>query len=53
MILYIVFRCMTMYDLPIWEGDKVFFKLLEEREDFFTLKLVYSEDDRLLEYVIG
>ena len=43
----------AVYDLPIWEGDKVFFKLLEEREVFFTLKLVYSEDDRLLEYVIG
>lgn len=30
--------------LPIWEGDKVFFKLLDEREDFFSLKLTYVKD---------
>ncbi|MBR4412031.1 MAG: 8-oxo-dGTP diphosphatase, partial [Lachnospiraceae bacterium] len=28
-------------DLPIWEGDKIFFKLLAENADFFSLKLVY------------
>ena len=28
--------------LPIWEGDKVFLKLLKEREAFFSLKLVYE-----------
>ncbi len=37
-----------VYDLPIWEGDKVFFRLLEEREDFFTLKLRY-EGENLVE----
>ena len=26
--------------LPIWEGDKVFLKLLEEDREFFSLKLV-------------
>lgn len=31
-------------DLPLWEGDKIFFKMLEEKEDFFTLKLVYVND---------
>ncbi len=31
-----------VYNLPIWEGDKIFFKLLEERQDFFTLKLKYQ-----------
>jgi len=30
--------------LPLWEGDKVFFKLLNEREDFFSLKLTYRDD---------
>ncbi len=35
----------AVYDLPIWEGDKVFFRLLEERDDFFTLKLVYKGED--------
>ncbi len=28
--------------LPIWEGDKVFLRLLETRERFFSLKLVYD-----------
>ena len=36
-------------NLPIWEGDKVFFKLLEERDDFFLLKLRYYEIDELVE----
>ncbi|MBO4311257.1 MAG: 8-oxo-dGTP diphosphatase [Lachnospiraceae bacterium] len=35
-------------NLPIWEGDKVFFGLLEENREFFSLKLVYSSDDKLL-----
>lgn len=31
--------------LPIWEGDKIFFRLLEERKDFFSLKLHYVKDE--------
>ena len=31
-----------VYNLPIWEGDKIFFKLLEEQNSFFSLKLTYS-----------
>lgn len=27
--------------LPIWEGDKIFLRLLREGEDFFSLKLCY------------
>lgn len=34
--------------LPIWEGDKVFFRLLREQEEFFSLKLRY-EGERLVE----
>ena len=34
--------------LNIWEGDKVFFKLLNEREEFFSLKLVYDGGDKLV-----
>ena len=30
--------------LPIWEGDKIFFKLLREKTSFFSLKLVYKGD---------
>ena len=33
--------------LPIWEGDKIFFDLLNKEEKFFSLKLVY-ENDRLI-----
>ena len=36
-----------VYDLDIWEGDKVFFRLLDEDSYFFSLKLVYDKDDRL------
>ncbi len=32
-----------VYELPVWEGDKIFFRLLEERQDFFSLKLNYQE----------
>ena len=30
--------------LPIWEGDKIFFRLLEEDRPFFSLKLSYRGD---------
>lgn len=33
-----------MYDLPIWEGDRIFLRLLETGEPFFSLKLVYTGD---------
>lgn len=32
-------------NLPIWEGDREFFKLLETEKDFFSLKLVYVNDE--------
>ena len=37
--------------LPIWEGDKIFFDLLENESEFFSLKLCY-EEDRLVNHVI-
>lgn len=37
--------------LNIWEGDKVFFRLLEEGKDFFSLKLSYR-GDTLVETVV-
>ena len=40
-----------VYDLPIWEGDKVFFRLLEEKREFFSLKLRY-ESEKLAEVVL-
>ena len=35
-----------VYNLPIWEGDKIFFKLMEDDSTpFFSLKLVYEGDN--------
>lgn len=33
-----------LYELPVWEGDKIFFKLIEEKAPFFSLKLEYHGD---------
>lgn len=38
-------------NLRLWEGDKIFFRLLEERDTFFSLKLRY-EGDNLVESVL-
>ena len=32
----------AVYDLPLWEGDKIFFRLLEQDVPFFSLKLRYT-----------
>ncbi len=37
--------------LHLWEGDKIFLQLLDERDDFFSLKLRY-EGDTLVESVL-
>ena len=37
----------AIYDLNLWEGDKIFLRLLEENHPFFSLKLVYDTDDVL------
>ena len=34
-----------LHKLKLWEGDKIFFKLLEEEERFFTLKLTYKGEE--------
>ena len=34
-------------NLNIWDGDKIFFRLLAENRPYFSLKLVYSETDEL------
>ena len=31
-------------DLPIWQGDKIFLKLISSERPFFSLKLVYESD---------
>lgn len=42
----------NLYTLPIWEGDKIFLRLIEENAPFFSLKLVY-EGDRLVYSVLN
>lgn len=37
--------------LKLWEGDRIFLRLLDERETFFSLKLAY-EGDRLVKAVL-
>ncbi len=37
--------------LPIWEGDKIFFELLNAEQKFFSLKLVYR-GDKLISHTI-
>ena len=38
--------------LNLWEGDRIFFRLLEEREEVFSLKLSY-QDDTLISAVLN
>ena len=43
-------------DLPIWEGDKIFFRLMEKKVPFFSVKLVYNDEGKLIghdEHVYG
>ena len=41
-----------LYNLPIWEGDKIFLRLLEEKSEFFSLKLEYI-GDRLVNAILN
>lgn len=43
-------------DLPIWEGDKIFFRLMEKKVPFFSVKLVYNDEGELIghdEHIYG
>ena len=41
----------TLLSLPIWEGDKIFLRLLDEARPFFSLKLRYR-GEKLAEAVL-
>lgn len=41
-----------LLSLPIWEGDRIFLRLLDTDEPFFSLKLRYA-GDRLAEAVLN
>ena len=40
-----------LLELPSWEGDKIFLRLIDVRRPFFSLKLAY-ENDRLVQAVL-
>ncbi len=40
-----------LFTLPRWAGDDIFLRLLEQRRDFFSLKLVYTGEN-LVEAVL-
>ena len=40
-----------LYSLDLWEGDLIFLKKIENDCEFFTLKLVYSADGKLISAV--
>ncbi len=39
--------------LNLWEGDRVFLKLLADGEPFFSLKLVYDGDGKLVRSILN
>ena len=40
-------------ELDLWEGDKIFLRLLAEKVPFFSLKLVYDGHDGLISAVLN
>ena len=43
----------ALRELPMWEGDRIFLRLLEEETPFFSLKLKYEGDRLVLAVLIG
>lgn len=41
-----------LIELPMWEGDRIFLRLLDTNPDFFSLKLIYS-GERLCSAVLN
>lgn len=42
-----------VYHLPMWEGDRIFLKLIETDAPFFSLKLVYQGETLISAYLNG
>ena len=42
-----------LQSLPMWEGDKIFLRLLDEERPFFSLKLQYSGEALVLAVLDG
>lgn len=41
-----------IYNLPIWQGDKIFLKLIEQKCEFFSLKLEY-QGEKLINAILN
>ncbi len=41
-----------LLSLPLWQGDKIFLRLIDEKAPFFSLKLIY-EGDTLVRSVLN
>jgi len=42
----------TLCELTLWEGDRIFLGLLDTEPRFFSLKLVYNKEGRLLSHAL-
>ncbi len=42
-----------VWDLNLWAGDRIFFRLLDEEAPFFSLKLLYDKSGTLREAVLN
>ncbi len=42
-----------IYDLNLWEGDKIFLRKLDESKEFFSLKLSYDKESNLKEAILN
>ena len=41
-----------VFNLELWEGDRIFLKFLLEEREFFSLKLIYNTEDKLISAVL-
>ena len=41
----------NILSLPLWEGDKAFLPILLNEERFFSMKLIYDENDCLVDVI--
>ncbi len=42
-----------LLEKEIWEGDRIFLRLLDERVPFFSLKLRYTAEGKLIEAILN
>ncbi len=45
-------KIQDIYSLPLWQGDKIFLRLIEQKAPFFSLKLQY-EGEELINAVLN